>query len=78
MFVATQRTTAWQSDPKRLVNTPTSASSKKATSCRMMARNNSALHTLQGGLLAGGLWFCILTATEAGSAPRHRGRKRHT
>lgn len=44
MLVDRQRTTDWQSEPRRLVSTPTSAESKKATSRAMIDRNSSALH----------------------------------
>ena len=43
MLVDRQRTTAWQSAPRREVSTPTSALSKKATSRLTIALNSSAL-----------------------------------
>ena len=43
-FVDRQRTTAWQSAPMRLVNTPTSAVSKNSTGCRIRVLNSSDLH----------------------------------
>ena len=51
MFVAAARATAWQSEPNRLVSTPTSASSKNATSWRIIARKTSALKKNKGSLV---------------------------
>ena len=52
MLVDRQRTTAWQSLPRREVSTPTSAPSKKATSRRTIALNSSPLRAQSHQLVA--------------------------